>query len=71
MDLIIEEDGLIKAIEIKASQTYNTRLMSGLTYWQNFEVTEPRAQYLVYGGQQKMDLDAGKLMPWQTALEEL
>lgn len=71
VDLIIEEDGLIKAIEIKASQTYNTRLMSGLTYWQNFEVTEPRAQYLVYGGQQKMDLNAGKLMPWQTALKEL
>lgn len=71
VDLIIEEEGQIKAIEIKASQTYNTRLMSGLTYWQNFEVTEPRAQYLVYGGKQKMDLDAGKLMPWQTALKEL
>ncbi len=71
VDLLIEEDGKTKAIEIKSSQTFNSRLLSGLQYWKKTNGNTQMQQYLVYAGQQHMDMELGQLMPWQLALEEL
>jgi predicted AAA+ superfamily ATPase len=71
IDLLIEEDGKTMAIEIKSSQTYNTRLLSGLSHWVNLNSGIPTQNYLVYAGQQQMDLALGQLLPWQSALKEL
>jgi len=71
IDLLIEEDGKTLAIEIKSSQTYNTRLLSGLQQWVNLNSGTPTHNYLVYAGQQHMDLAPGQLLPWQSALKEL
>ncbi len=71
IDLLIEEDGKTMAIEIKSSQTYNTRLLSGLQHWENLNSGTPTHNYLVYAGQQRMELALGQLMPWQSALKEL
>ena len=71
VDLLIEEDGKTKAIEIKSSQTYNSRLLSGLNTWRNLSGSAPENQYLVYAGQQHMELETGRLLPWQAALEIL
>ncbi|MFN0037463.1 MAG: ATP-binding protein [Saprospiraceae bacterium] len=71
VDLLIEEGGKTKAVEIKSSQTFNPRLLSGLQSWKNLSGSTPALQYLVYAGAQRMDLELGQLMPWQAALEEL
>ncbi len=71
VDLLIEEDGLTKVVEIKSSQTYNPRLVSGLKTWQNLSGSSSENQFLVYAGQQRMELELGKLLPWTEALETL
>ncbi len=71
VDLLIEEDGKTKAIEIKSSHSFNSRLLSGLKYWKNLNGDAQTQQYLVYAGQQRIELEFGQLMPWQTALDEL
>ena len=71
VDLLIEEDGKTLAIEIKSSQTFNNRLLSGLQHWKNLNGDAQTQEYLVYAGQQRMELSIGQLMPWQTALKEL
>lgn len=71
IDLLIEEDGQTKAVEIKSSQTFNPRLLAGLITWQKMSGYTPARQYLVYAGQQNMALAVGQLLPWQIALETL
>lgn len=71
IDLLIEEDGLLKAIEIKSSQTYNTRLTTGLKLWQNLTGSDPTHQYLIYAGEQEGALEYGTLLNWRRALEVL
>lgn len=71
VDLLIEEEGNLLAIEIKASQTYNSRLLSGLKMWQHMTGSAPEKQYLVFAGTQNMELAAGRLLPWQEALRIL
>ena len=71
VDLLIEEHGALKAIEIKSSHTFNTRLVSGLAKWQQLAKNQTTDNYLVYAGNQHMDIENGKLLPWQTALKEL
>lgn len=71
VDLLIEENGRLQAIEIKSSQTYNTRLMSGLVKWQQLsgQITDQSA--LVYAGVQSTQMENGRLFPWRQALSEL
>lgn len=71
IDLVLEENGALRAIEIKSSQTYNTRLASGLKLWQNLTSGSTENQFLIYAGEQEGDLPYGKLLPWRKALEVL
>ncbi|MBI5914927.1 MAG: ATP-binding protein [Bacteroidetes bacterium] len=71
VDLLIEEEGMLKAIEIKSSQTFNTRLLSGLTKWAQVSGNSAAQNYLVYAGSQTMELKQGQLLPWRTALMNL
>lgn len=71
VDLLIEENGHLTAIEIKASQTFNTRLMSGLKRWDAVKAMLPSDNYLVYAGQQSMTIENTQIMPWCQALEVL
>lgn len=71
VDLLIEEEGELRPIEIKSSQTYNPRLVSGLNLWQKLTDTKPEDQFLVYAGTQKIQLENCRLMPWQEAIEVL
>lgn len=71
VDLLIEGEGDVKAVEIKSSQTFNTRLMSGLSKWLQLSGNQPKQNYLVYAGSQTMRLEAGQLLSWQTALRTL
>lgn len=71
IDLIIEEDGLLSAIEIKSSQTYNNRMSSGLKKWQKLAGAAPERQFLIYAGDQEAQLECGRLLPWRKGLETL
>lgn len=71
VDLLIEGEGELKAVEIKSSQTYNTRLMAGLSKWAQLSGTPSGQCYLVYAGAREMDLEQGQLMSWQSALRSL
>ena len=67
IDLLMEENGKVTAIEIKSSQTFNTRLLSGLKKWKTLN-GEKSINFLIYAGQQRMEMEVGTLLPWQEAL---
>ena len=71
IDLIIEENGQLTSIEIKSSQTYNSRLTNGLRLWQKLTNSPFERQFLVYAGEQEGNLEWGKLLNWYKALEIL
>jgi hypothetical protein len=71
VDLLIEEAGELKAIEIKSSQTFNSRLVSGLSKWAQISGSPPKQNFLVYAGTQEQALEQGTLMPWRKALVDL
>lgn len=71
VDLLIEGEGDLKAVEIKSSQTFNTRLVSGLSKWSQLSGTPSQHNFLVYAGHQEKELEQGKLLPWQAALSVL
>jgi predicted AAA+ superfamily ATPase len=71
VDLLIEGEGELKAIEIKSSQTFNTRLVSGLSKWAQISGSPPKQNFLVYAGTQEQALEQGTLMPWRKALVDL
>jgi uncharacterized protein len=71
VDLLIEENGHLKAIEIKASQTYNPRLESGLKHWQQLTQNPKDQNFLVYAGEQNAELAHGSLLSWEQGIGEL
>jgi len=71
IDLLIEEDGQIKALEIKSSQTFNSRLLYGLNTWQKLSGSGAENQFLMYAGTQELELELGRLLPLNKALEQL
>ncbi len=71
VDLLIEEDGNLNAVEIKSSQTFNTRLLSGLAKWSQLSGERAGSKFLVYAGSQSMEMALGKLLPWDMALQVL
>ena len=71
VDLLIEENGRLMAIEIKSSQTFNTRLLSGLKRWEQVKGAVGSENYLIYAGIQEMALESCRLLPWEAALQGL
>jgi predicted AAA+ superfamily ATPase len=70
VDLLIEEGGALTALEIKASQTFNPRLFSGLAKWRQLATGSFR-RVLIYAGEQRMEMEHGLLMPWADAMREI
>lgn len=71
IDLLIEENGTLTAVEIKSSQTFNSRLVSGLAKWNRVTQKTTNRNYLVYAGAQKTALEEAQLLPWRDALREV
>lgn len=65
VDLLIEKDGLVQPVEIKAAQTYNSRLFSGLKMWQSLTGAPSTHSFLVYAGDQEGEMEYGNLTPWR------
>lgn len=71
VDLLIEEAGVLKAIEIKSSRTYNSRLLKGLDKWAQLSGKPTNENYLIYAGEQEMTFENARVMPWQQALTSI
>ena len=53
------------AVEIKASQTPNTRFFSGLSFWNNLPQNTKNKSYVVYTGEEKRISGYKNLVSWQ------
>jgi len=71
IDLLMEEEGTIRAVEIKSGQTYNSRMASGLKNWHKLTGNDPVNNFLVYAGEQEGELEHGHLLPWRRGLDIL
>ncbi|MCB9267880.1 MAG: DUF4143 domain-containing protein [Lewinellaceae bacterium] len=69
--LLIEEAGILKAIELKAAKTFNTRLLSGLKWWQKTTGQAPEHSSLIYLGNQRFQTENGALIPWRETFANL
>jgi predicted AAA+ superfamily ATPase len=65
VDVIIELNGKIKAIEIKSGKTINQDFFKGLIYWNNLMPDSATDKYLVYGGDQVQIRTIAKVLGWQ------
>jgi predicted AAA+ superfamily ATPase len=65
VDLIIEEDGKTKIIEVKSSKTMNTRHFKGLAWWQKLTDTSPEDCGVIYLGEEGINTQYGRLIPWR------
>lgn len=65
VDLIMEEGGMLKTFEIKASKTINTRHFKGLAWWQKNSHTPPENCAVIYMGDEAHLTEYGRLIPWK------
>jgi len=65
IDCLIEEDGKIKAVEIKSGQTISSNFFNNLSYWQNLSKTDPKNSFLIYGGNQGQKRSLGTVVSWE------
>jgi hypothetical protein len=49
----------------------NTRLLSGFKLWQKLHHSPSEQLYLVFAGDQNLQLEHGHLMPWHQGIVEL
>ncbi|TAK34822.1 MAG: ATP-binding protein [Saprospiraceae bacterium] len=68
VDLLIKEGDVLKAVELKAAKTFNTRHFSALAIWQKAAGISVDNSYVIYLGQQEFQTEHGKLLPWRKAL---
>lgn len=59
----------MKAIEIKSSRTFNSRLLKGLDKWASLSDQLSKENYLIYAGNQEMTYENATVLPWQRALK--
>ena len=65
IDCIVEKDQKMIPIEIKSGKTINRSFFDGLDYWATLTETKPASGYLVYGGDENMELAMGKIVSWR------
>ena len=68
IDLLIEGKGGLRAVEFKASQTFNSRHFSALAWWQKVSGMPPESCSVAYLGEQEFQTGYGALTPWHRAL---
>jgi predicted AAA+ superfamily ATPase len=64
VDLLIQEKGTTKAIEIKSSKTYTPEFFKGLVYYSIISKTEKKNLFLVYAGINELKTSQGELINW-------
>ncbi|HLB40928.1 MAG TPA: ATP-binding protein, partial [Candidatus Babeliales bacterium] len=67
IDGLIDKNGQLTPIEIKASETFNPHFFTGLHKWCQLAQVAPQNSYVVYGGTLSMANQQGRLLSWQQA----
>ena len=64
IDLIIENEGIVSAIEIKSSMTMNSSYFKNLIHWQKISKQSSENCYVIYSGNEKQKWGHGTFIPW-------
>lgn len=65
IDCLIESGVHITPIEIKSSETINTKFFDGLSYWNKLAEKDPSKGYLLYGGDESQKRSVGQVLGWK------
>lgn len=65
IDLLIEEGGQTRAVEIKSGMTRHPDFFEGLTYWQKLTQTPTEQLSIVYAGDKSLNTPHGQLISWR------
>ena len=63
VDLLVEQNGSLLPIEIKAGQTLNPTYFNQLTYWNKLSGNPVSNSYVVYGGTVQQETSSGTFVP--------
>ena len=69
IDCILERAGKPIAIETKAGKTFNSDMLSGLTWFGDIAEIPESQRFLVYGGEETFPLKEGTALPWHGLLK--
>lgn len=64
LDLIVEEEGVLYAAEIKSGQTVTRDMFETLSWWSGHTGLGPETTALVYGGDQRFTRSGIRVFPW-------
>lgn len=70
VDCILEKGSEVIPIEIKSSETINSKFFDNLLYWNELASKDLGQGYVVYGGQEKQYRSAGRVIGWN-AVDEI
>lgn len=70
VDCLLEKDNELIPIEIKCSETINSKFFEGLIYWCKLASKDPNRGYLVYGGKERQKRSHGTVIGWD-AVDEI
>lgn len=65
VDLLIQEKGKLKAIEIKSSKTYNPNFFKALTDYAKLASISTNDCFLIYSGSNELKTSNGELLNWE------
>ncbi len=65
VDLLIQEKGKIKAVEIKSAHTYYPNFFKGLTYYSSLSNIKKENCFLIYAGNNELKTSKGELLNWK------
>lgn len=65
IDCIIEKSEKLVPLEIKSGKTLTKDQFKNLIYWNNLSKTNPRASYIIYGGNLTQKRSYGNLVGWK------
>jgi hypothetical protein len=64
IDCLLENGEQVTPIEIKSGKTISTNYFENLRYWRKLSALPEGEGYVVYGGEQSLQFNAGKLISW-------
>lgn len=65
IDIIAEQADHLIPVEIKAGKTFSYDYMKNLKYWNKLSQNISENSYLVYGGDNNIDVSEGKIISWK------
>ena len=65
VDLLIRENGIQQAVEIKSGQTYNSDFFKGLKYWSQLSGATIESTTVIYAGDNSFQTSDGLLKAWR------